>query len=144
MACLFGTTAGYSEFDQGDWLDQSSAVQGVVDLYGVTKVEPLPHVIGGAVPYYAFDAFIAEDFTAEMGKRASAVEYVSTNTPPVLILHGSEDHLASMEQSQRFYELLQEHGVRTDLLIIEGAAHGDDLFYQRAVADRILDFLGSV
>ncbi len=144
MACLLGTTADHPEFEQGDWLDYSSAVQGVVDFYGVTKIEPLPHVTGGAVPYYAFDAFIGEDFTAEMGKSASALEYVSPNTPPVLILHGTEDPLVSMDQSERFYARLQENGVRTDLLIVEGASHGDDLFYQRVMADRILDFLKSI
>ena len=144
MACLLGTTAGCPEFEQGDWLDYSSAVQGVVDFYGVTKIEPLPHITGTAVPYYAFDAFIAEDFTAEMGKKASALEYVSPHTPPVLILHGTEDPLVSMDQSERFYERLQENGVRTDLLIVEGASHGDDLFYQRVMDDRILDFLKSI
>lgn len=144
MACLLGTTAGHPEFEQGDWLEQSSAVQGVVDFYGVTKIKPLPHVTGGTVPYYAFDAFIAEDFTEEMGKKASALEYVSPSTPPVLILHGTEDPLVSMDQSERFYELLQANGVRTDLLIVAGASHGDDLFYQQAMADRILAFLESI
>lgn len=144
MACLLGTTAGCPEFDRGDWLNESSAVQGVVDFYGVTKIEPLPHITGGAVPYYAFDAFIAEDFTAEMGKKASAIEYVSEKTPPTLILHGTEDPLVSMEQSRQYYERLQQCGVRTDLLILEGATHGDDLFYQDEIADRILNFLGSI
>lgn len=144
MASLVGTTADHPEFEQGDWLDYSSAVQGVVDFYGVTIVEPLPHVTGGAVPYYAFDAFVGEDFTPEMGKKASALEYISPNTPPVLILHGTEDPVVPIEHSERFYKRLQGSGVRTDLLIVEGASHGDDLFYQQVMADRILDFLRSI
>ena len=144
MACLLGSTAGCGEFDQGDWLQESSAVQGVVDFYGVTKIEPLPHITGGAVPYYAFDAFIAEDFTPEMGRKASAMEYVSEKTAPTLILHGTLDPLVPMEQSRQFYARLQQYGVRTDLLILEGATHGDDLFYQDEIIERILDFLESV
>ena len=144
MACLIGTTGGCPEFEKGDWLDQSSAVQGVVDYYGVTKIRPIPHVTGRIVPYYAFDAFIAEDFTEEMGKKASAVEYVSKHSAPTLILHGAKDPMVSMDQSEGFYELLQKNGVRADLVIVEGATHGDDLFYQDAIADRILAFLESL
>ncbi|MBP3478442.1 MAG: alpha/beta hydrolase [Oscillospiraceae bacterium] len=140
MACLLGTTAGHSEFDQGDWLEYSSAVQGVVDFYGVTQVDPIEKSLG-PVPHWAFDAFISEGFTHEDGKIASAVEYVSPATPPVLFLHGSQDPLVKLEQSERFYEALTNCGVPTDFLILEGASHGDDLFYQDEIVERILAFM---
>ena len=53
LACLGGVTAGIAEFDRGDWPEQSSAVQGVVDFYGLTDLEHAPCVTGpGALAYW--------------------------------------------------------------------------------------------
>ena len=49
LACLGGVTAGIAEFDRGDWPEQSSAVQGVVDFYGLTDLEHAPCVTGPGV-----------------------------------------------------------------------------------------------
>ena len=89
-------------------------------------------------------AFIFDDFTEEDGKAASAVDYVTPDCPPVLILHGSDDTVVDPTQSVMFYEALQRCGVRSDFLMLEGAAHGDDLFYQDEMIDRILAFLGQI
>lgn len=144
MACLAGTTAGIPDFEEGDHLGVDSSVQGIVDFYGITEVSRNSCNSGGPVPPWAMDSFLGVNFTPEQAAKASALSYVSNNTPPVMILHGTADPLIPVEQSQKFYDLLKTNGIKTDLLIVNGAAHGDDLFYQDEVINRILHFLNQL
>ncbi len=141
MACLLGTTGNMTEYDRGDDLAFSSRVQGVVDFYGLTDMDPNACITGGAVPYWTMDAFLGVQDAASQAQCASAVNHVSPDTPPFMILHGSEDPVVPLEQSQRLYDVLQEHGVQSEFLILEGATHGDDRFYQDEMVERILAFL---
>ena len=38
---MLGTTNGEKAFDQGDWLDQSSDVQAVVSMYGISDLKDI-------------------------------------------------------------------------------------------------------
>ncbi|MCL0196136.1 alpha/beta hydrolase fold domain-containing protein, partial [Klebsiella pneumoniae] len=38
LAAMVGTTSGHKEFDQGEYSNQSSDVQAVVDLYGLSDL----------------------------------------------------------------------------------------------------------
>lgn len=49
--------------------------------------------------------------------------------------------VVSPEQSRNYYEKLTENGVDATLLEISGAQHGDDLFFQDTVRDRVISFL---
>lgn len=144
MACLLGTTGNMTEYDQGDDLAFSSSVQGVVDFYGLTDMDPNACITGGAVPYWTMDAFLGMEQATQNAHTASAVNHVSPDTPPFMILHGSEDPVVPLEQSQRLYDVLQENGVQSEFLILEGAAHGDDRFYQNEMVERILAFLDRI
>lgn len=141
MASLLGTTGGMEEYDKGDHLQFSSRVQGVVDFYGLTDIRPDACATGGAVPPWTLDAFLGLEDSDAQAARASAVNHVSADTPPFMILHGSEDPVVPLAQSQLLYDVLQEKGVKAELLILEGATHGDDRFYQDEMVARILDFL---
>ena len=144
MACLLGTTGNMTEYDQGDHLDVSSRVQGVVDFYGLTDMDPNARITGGAVPYWTMDAFLGTENAPQNARIASAVNHIGPDTPPMMILHGSEDPVVPLSQSQRLYEVLQENGVKSEFLILEGASHGDDRFYQDEMVDRILAFLDRI
>lgn len=144
MACLLGTTGGMSEFDCGDNLNFSSRVQGVVDFYGLTEVNPMSCITGGAVPPWTLDAFLGLTKQEENTWLASAVNHVDRDTPPFMILHGSEDTVVPLAQSQRLYDVLQEKGIKTEFLILEDAIHGDDRFYQDEMVERILVFLEGI
>ncbi len=41
----------------------------------------------------------------------------------MLILHGTADKTTPLEQSKRFNEVANEIGVRSELIIVEGAPH---------------------
>ena len=150
MASLLGVTGDQKEFDQGDHLDRSSAVQGVVDYYGVVDLSDASAerdrmaalaAPNNDVPYFAFEEFLGVGYgQAEAGK-ASAIRYISDKTPPFMILHGTEDTVVPMAQSEKLYETLQKAGIPCEFAVVEGAAHGDDLFYQDEMTDLVLSFL---
>jgi acetyl esterase/lipase len=153
MASLLGVTGDQKEFDQGDHLDQSSAVQGVVDYYGVVDLSgasaETDRMAAAAspnndVPYFAFEEFLGVGYGKAEAEKASAVQYISEKTPPFMILHGTKDTVVSMAQSEKLYDALQKKGVPCEFLVIEDAAHGDDLFYQDEVSDAVLRFLNSI
>ena len=153
MASLLGVTGDRKEFDLGDHLDQSSAVQGVVDYYGVVDLSgasaETDRMAASAnpnnnVPYFAFEEFLGVGYQKAEAEKASAVRYISEQTPPFMILHGTKDAVVPMAQSQRLYDALQKNGIPCEFMVIEEAAHGDDLFYQDEVTDDVIRFLNSI
>ncbi|HEY5410545.1 MAG TPA: prolyl oligopeptidase family serine peptidase, partial [Caulobacteraceae bacterium] len=54
---------------------------------------------------------------------ASAVTYLGPNTPPMLMIAGSEDHTVPPQQSRDFYAAMQAKGLRSELMIIPGVDH---------------------
>ena len=150
MASLLGVTGNQKELDQGDHLDQTSAVQGVVDYYGVVDLSDASaekdRKLAAAnqsndVPYFAFEEFLGVGYGKAEADKASAIQYVSEETPPFMILHGTEDAVVSMAQSEKLYNTLQKAGIPCEIAVVEGAAHGDDLFYQDEMTDLVLSFL---
>lgn len=150
MASLLGATGDRKELDQGDHLDQSSAVQGVVDYYGVVDLTDASaerdrltaeENHSNDVPYFAFEAFLGVGYGKEEAEKASAIRYISEKTPPFMILHGTKDTVVPMGQSQALYDALQQKGVPCEFVAIEDAVHGDDLFYQDEMTDQVISFL---
>ncbi len=145
LASLVGTTGHLRKFDKGDYLDQNSAVRGVVDFYGGSNLMIEGSVTtGDAVPPWTMEAFLGGGADSGQAARASAVNYVTAETPPFMIFHGEDDPLVPVLQSDLMYEALVKHNVPVEYLIIQGAVHGDDLFYQDAVKARILQFLNGL
>ena len=147
LASLAGVTGGIAEFEQGEYLDVDSRVAGIVDFYGVAEMakrggdssKSLPP--NDDVPYFTTEEYLGVGYSDETAEKASAISYVSANTPPTMILHGSADFVVPIIQSEAFYNKLSENGVDTEFYIIEGAPHGDDLFYQDEVMDNVIAFL---
>ena len=82
--------------------------------------------------------------TQEKLEKASAVNYVGPDTPPFMILHGDADITVDMANSENLYQRLKAWGIPAEFYVLEGAAHGDDMFYQEAVYDLIDAFLKRV
>ena len=148
IASLVGVTGGQPQFDKGGYLEYSSAVQGVVNFYGPAIVSDLG---GGCntnedVPDWTFRAYLgvySGDGNEQM-KAASATTYINEDTPPFLLLQGTGDALVPKALTDRFYDALVEGGVRTDYIVVDGAGHGDDAFYQEEVLKRVMDFMESI
>ncbi len=122
LVALLGVTDRSAGFDVGEYLDQSSRVQAVVDLYGPadltvkhfteTQASILRGVFGVQAPG---DPVLA---------KASPVTYVSKDDPPFLILQGDKDTTVPPSQSQELYDRLQAGGVTATLVMVKNAGHG--------------------
>lgn len=62
-------------------------------------------------------------FEVELASANSPIEFVTEDDPPVLLIHGDQDDVVPVEHSQRMYAALQEAGVTTEYIEIEGAGH---------------------
>ena len=137
LAAMLGTTDKNAGFDVGEYLDQSSRVQAVVDMFGPADLT-VPFEGGYESARRVFDGFDAA--------RASPVTYVSADDPPFLILHGTEDELVPLEQSQILLARLQAAGVPAELVIVANAAHGFTPApggispSRREISQRVVDF----
>lgn len=60
---------------------------------------------------------------------------------PFLILHGQQDQVVPVKDSEALYEALDQAGVDADLYELETAGHMDVQFMQPAVFKLILEFL---
>lgn len=60
---------------------------------------------------------------------------------PIFLLHGTEDQLVDCRQSKEMFDQLNEAGIETQLLLVEGANHEGD-FWSEKVYQRIFQFLG--
>jgi len=122
LVALLGVTDAKAGFDgSGGYLDQSSRVQAVVDMFGPADLTKLS---AGATPRLLQIIFGPTDRNDEIFKRASPVTYVSIDDPPFLILHGELDELVPANQSQILHEKLKATGVPSALVLVKNAGHG--------------------
>jgi acetyl esterase/lipase len=125
LASLLGLAGRSAGFDTGPHLDESSAVQAVVDEYGPTDLTapswsttPLadqvsPEVFG--VPAQPPSAVLAG---------ASPVNYVTGAAPPFLVVQGADDDIVAPQQSRLLVNRLRTAGVPTTFLMVQNAGHG--------------------
>lgn len=111
----------------------SCAVKCCVDMYGITDIGT-----------YHDATMLGKTFSEapELYRLASPVTYVRSNSPPVLILHGTADTTVNVKQSEHFAEVLKHAGVEHELVILPGAVHSFDLQPpQRDLRPAVLKFL---
>lgn len=133
LVALLGTTGENREFDVGQNLDLSSRVQAVCDWFGPTDflqmdaqapsgvramkhdpvTSPESQLIGGPIQQHP-----------DLVRRANPISYVTEHAPPFLIVHGEDDALVPVGQSQLLADALQKAGVEVKLEIIAGDGHG--------------------
>lgn len=76
----------------------------------------------------------------DLAKDASALYQISSDDPPFLIMHGSEDPGVPLAQSIRFHNALKKVGVDAELFVVEGAGHGGPEFKSEEVEAKVLEF----
>ena len=129
--------------DRGDWLEQSSRIAAVLDYYGLADMTISLEGFEGndIIPSWMLEEALGVRYTKEQAESASAIKRVTPSAPPHMILQGLDDTVVSPSQSRNYYKKLRENGVEAELLELEGAQHGDDLFFQDAVKDQVIHFL---
>jgi acetyl esterase/lipase len=89
-----------------------------VDLYGIADL-----------PTYHDASMLGKTFAEapELYRLASPVTYVRSNSPPILIIHGTADTTVNVKQSELFGDVLKKAGADYQLILIPGAQHTFDL-----------------
>ena len=130
LVALLGTTPHKKEFDVGENLDQSSAVQAVCDIFGPTDLiafaDFMPLIASkGGVLGRLLGGTVSEK--RELAVLASPIFHITKECPPFLIVHGSKDWVVPIFQSERFYDALQKAGVESEMVIKEGVGHDEGI-----------------
>ena len=140
LASLLGTAGNVPEWEL-ELPSVSSRVQVVIDWYGradLTKVSTDPTWANS--PSALLLGGCGSD-VADLAKKASPIFHVSKDDPPFLIMHGSMDSMVPQRQSEAFASALQEAGVESRLVILEGAGHGGEKFFSSELIKVIDTFL---
>ena len=141
LVALLGTSGDVKELEgTGGNLDQSSRVQCVVDWFGPTDFSkmggwqdkpdsPMAKLVGGPVGE-----------KMERAAKANPITYTTKDDAPTLIMHGTDDKLVPMNQSELLDEALRKAGVESTLIIVPGNGHGGPGFTSPENRKRIEEF----
>lgn len=112
LVLLTGLSNGKTEF--GDGCFGGGTVRCIIDFYGIPDIRRW----GGK-------AFIDEPEAEhpEIWALASPVEHLTENSPPILIVHGTEDPTVDIGLSDEFAEILDEKEIPFEYIKIDGAKH---------------------
>ncbi len=66
----------------------------------------------------------AAEMDAKAKKDVSPISFVSRDDPPVMQVHGDKDIIVPLKHARNMHQRLKSVGVKTDLVVIEGARHG--------------------
>ena len=127
LAALLGLTDRSAGFDNaGQYLDRSSAVQAVVDMFGPTDLNAYsPENLSRGIAQAVFGVTRDDAPSRELLRRASPVTYAGTTAnAPFLILHGDKDTVVPLSQSQALYDRLKSAGSSVELVVVKNAEHG--------------------
>ena len=125
LVALLGTTGGAKELEgTGGNLDQSSRVQCVVDWFGPTDFSqmggwqdrpdsPMAKLVGGPVCD-----------KKELTAKANPIAYIGKDSAPFLIMHGEDDKMVIMLQSELLDAALRKAGIECTLVRIPKNGHG--------------------
>jgi acetyl esterase/lipase len=145
LSLMLGTAGSDGKPDAKDAVErESSRVQAVACFfppteflnYGKTGNRKI-HALDHGPPYRAaFDyreldqqsrlwVPITDDARLEeIARQVSPVYHVTPDDPPTLIIHGDQDQLVPLQQSELIAEKLKKAGVETELVVKRGAGHG--------------------
>ncbi len=70
------------------------------------------------------ERFLALDFADSLAASVSPILFVSSDDPPVLLIHGDADRLVPIRNSEDMHAALLEAGVTTEFITIPDAGHG--------------------
>lgn len=136
---MIAATGETKEFDCGENLEYSSAVQAACCLYGPAECS-IDEKCGIKYMHYLQMSGAYNGMPDELRVRANPINYISKNTPPMLIVHGEEDACVPLWRGYEWYDALEKAGVIVDMLQIKHAGHADIRIFQPEVINRIADF----
>jgi acetyl esterase/lipase len=129
LCALCALTGNDRAFDRGGYDNYGSEVQAAIPWYPPVRMAAMDTSLEkSSLPH-------------DIADYADVTARVTAAAPPFLILHGSGDELVPLSQGELLYDSLRKAGLDADMVILEGASHGEAAFVQEEVKRIILDFL---
>ncbi|MBI3119689.1 MAG: alpha/beta hydrolase [Candidatus Hydrogenedentes bacterium] len=129
IAMMVACTDAVPELDGSENLGHSSAIQGVISVYGAVDLrayqQPGTSRLKRKAAEILFQRFLrraAGDGEDPFEKSAPA-SYIHPGMCPALFIHGDQDGLVPMPVAQKFYESLTELNVPTKFVTFNGKHH---------------------
>ena len=116
-------------------------VRAVVNFYGPTDLLEAYEKYPNGRPLLKTLLDGTPDEVRERYKAASPVYYVSKNSPPVLTIHGREDQIVPLEQSELLDAQMKKIGAHHRLVVFDGEYHGFSADGLRRANDLMYRFL---
>ena len=148
LAALIGVTNGVKELEGtlGEHRAESSAVQGIISLYGASNLQTIlaqstPHGLSVRVP--ALDLLLGAqpDKVPDLAQLGSPVAHVDPTDPPLLLIHGDEDPQMPYQQSEELLHAYEAVKRPAHLETIPHGKHGGKEFYDDTRIALMSDFL---
>ncbi len=107
-----------------DFMKASDRVQAVVAYFPPVDLRPLVRGLNPPPTGTVLDRFPALNFEKEKAADFSPIVFVTSDDPPTLLIHGDQDPLVNISNSQIIFDALKKNSVKTDFITITGASHG--------------------
>lgn len=120
ISAMLGTVGPEMGLDVGQYLNQSSSVQAVVDMWGPADLSDF-----SGSPWWV--SLLKGHGTKAQFLASSPVSHVAHGDPPFLIMHGADDWFIAPHHSQDLAQLLRAAGAPVTLVMIQHDGHGLDM-----------------
>lgn len=145
-------------FNTGDYGNISNKIVAAVDLYGISDLTKIADDFNDEIKKnYNSSGSIASLFVNGMagftGRGGSIVDdekiaaatnpinYIHKDSAPMLLMHGTDDHVVSASQTDLLFQALRNNGIDAERYLVPNADHSDDFWVQDEVFDVIVEFL---
>ena len=123
LALMGGLLGNDYRFDGNCPGVQHIKVAAIIDKYGITDVWDWGY--GKNLTSKSATRWLGDKANdKEFAMSVSPVNYVTKNSPPIFIVHGNADPTVPYQQSVELYKKLQELGVQSEFITVEGGLHG--------------------
>ena len=123
LALMGGLLANDHRFDTNCPGVENVKVAAIIDKYGIADVWDWtygPEHKSSSPKLWLGDKVNDENFI----KSVSPISYLTKNSPPIFIVHGDSDPTVPYQQSVDLYKKLQDLGVKSQFMTVEGGLHG--------------------
>ncbi|MEO5564043.1 MAG: prolyl oligopeptidase family serine peptidase, partial [Chitinophagaceae bacterium] len=148
LAALVGTTNNDKSLEGtlGNYPNESSSVQGIMDFYGPTNLvsilsQSTPHGISVREPAMKILFGKPVEQVTDIAKSASPVYQVDASDPPLLIVHGDQDNQVPVNQSLELMAAYKKLSLPVQIEFVPGAGHGSNVYYKGEMQKVLEEFL---
>lgn len=160
LAAFAAVTNGDKIFNVGENLHVSSEIAAAVDLYGVSDLTQIAATfpedvqtlfnsagsisslfVNGVPGIGGVDGGLLAH--PQAAAAANPINYITKNSAPMLLMHGTADSLVSPAQTDLLFQALKNRGVEAERYLIPNAEHSDEYWFQTEVYELIAEFFAA-